>query len=129
MATPSGRNKIPFRYRRSPKSERTPYQSGGECSEEVLKAVGRLTIATIGAGVGALLAAVRFLAGAAETTPTDDELSSSVRAASSTTGLASSTTEPIRPASTSLTRLARLYFRIPFDRAALPMAPPWRPAS
>lgn len=47
--------------------------------KRVLKAVGRLTIATIGAGIGALLAAVRFLAGAAETTPADDELSSSVR--------------------------------------------------
>lgn len=47
--------------------------------KRVLKASGRLTIATSGAGVGALLAAVRFLAGAAETTPADDELSSSVR--------------------------------------------------
>ena len=41
----------------------------------LLIAGGRLTIATI----GALLAAVRFLAGAAETTPADDELSSSIR--------------------------------------------------
>jgi len=45
----------------------------------VLKADGGLALATICAGVGAVLAAVRFLAGAAETTPTDDELSSSVR--------------------------------------------------
>lgn len=47
--------------------------------KRVLRAGGKLTIATIGAGVGALLAAVRFLAAAAETTPADDELSSSVR--------------------------------------------------
>lgn len=47
--------------------------------KSVLEAAGRLTIATIGAGFGALLAAVRFVVGAAETTPADDELSSSVR--------------------------------------------------
>lgn len=47
--------------------------------KRMLKAGGRLTIATFGAGVGALLAAVRFLAGAADTTPAADELSSSVR--------------------------------------------------
>ena len=47
--------------------------------KRVLKAGGRLTFETIGAGIGALLAAVRFLAGAAETTPADDELGSSVR--------------------------------------------------
>lgn len=45
----------------------------------VLKAGGRLAVAIVGAGVGALSAAVRFLAGAAEATPADDELSSSVR--------------------------------------------------
>jgi len=45
----------------------------------VLKAGGRLAVATVGAGVGALLAAVRFLAGSVETAPADDELSSSVR--------------------------------------------------
>ena len=39
----------------------------------------RLTLASSGATVGALLAAVRFLAGAAETTLADDEFSSSVR--------------------------------------------------
>lgn len=47
--------------------------------KRVLKAGSRLTIATIGEGVRALLAAVGFLAGAAETTPADDDLSSSVR--------------------------------------------------
>ena len=46
---------------------------------KVLKAGGNFTIATIGAGVGALLAAIRFLAGAAETRPANDELSSSIR--------------------------------------------------
>lgn len=64
---------------------RQPRRRGPASIEEpntvkrVFKAVGRLTIATISAGIGALLAAVRFLAGAAETTPADDELSSSVR--------------------------------------------------
>ena len=43
------------------------------------KAYVRFALATIGAGVGAVLAALRFLAVAAETAPADDELSSSVR--------------------------------------------------
>ena len=38
-----------------------------------------LAAATIGTGIGLLSAVIRFLAGAAETTPADDELSSSVR--------------------------------------------------
>lgn len=44
-----------------------------------LMAGGRLAVATVGMSVGTFLAALRFLAGAAETTPADDELSSSVR--------------------------------------------------
>lgn len=46
--------------------------------KKVLKASGKLAVATVAAGVSALLAAVRFLAGA-ETTPPKDELSSPVR--------------------------------------------------
>lgn len=45
----------------------------------ILNAGGRLALATIAAGSDAALAAVRFLARAAETTPADDEISSSVR--------------------------------------------------
>lgn len=47
--------------------------------KKVLKTSGKFAVATVAAGVSALLATVRFLAGAAETTPADDELSSSVR--------------------------------------------------
>ena len=47
--------------------------------EAVSKAGGRLAAAIVGAAFRALLAAVRFLAGAANSTPADDELSSSVR--------------------------------------------------
>ena len=47
--------------------------------KKVLKTSGKLAVATVAAGVRALLAAVRFLAGLAETTPADDELSSTVR--------------------------------------------------
>ena len=64
---------------------RRPFQRGqvsiqeGNAVKNVLKASGTLAVATVSASVGAVLAAVRFLAGAAETTPADDELSSSVR--------------------------------------------------
>lgn len=44
-----------------------------------LKTVGRYTVAMISVGVGAVLAAIRFLASSAETTPADDALNSSVR--------------------------------------------------
>jgi hypothetical protein len=47
--------------------------------KKVLKTSGKLAVATVAAGVSVLFAGVRFLAGAAETTPADDELSSSVR--------------------------------------------------
>lgn len=39
----------------------------------------RLAVATVSTGIGALLTAVRFMVGTAETTPADDELNSSVR--------------------------------------------------
>ena len=45
----------------------------------VLKTSGKLAVAIAAAGVSALLAAVRFLAVAAKTTPANDDLSSSVR--------------------------------------------------
>jgi hypothetical protein len=45
----------------------------------VLKTGGTLLLAGVGVCVSALVAGVRFLAGAAETTPADDELSSMVR--------------------------------------------------
>ena len=48
-------------------------------SKPVLRAGGRVAATIVGAVLSALLAAVRFLAGSAQTSPANDELNSSIR--------------------------------------------------